>query len=225
MTPAATASRSRGGDRTTRLPHARGDRGFTLIEIVVAIGVTLTLLALVPVVIQAVSDAAAFSQGTSAGGAQSINAIEQLESRVESASQICLPTSMTTVGPNVSAGFGLRVQTIAFGKSLWDQWIVNTSSDTLQEQDWSTTWVSGDAVPAWTTVATNVINSSTVPFSLPTVSSGSPQTLSMDLQVTETYAHKSQAVEFKAVIAAFSTPYTSSPPVACSTASTQEGWT
>jgi type II secretory pathway pseudopilin PulG len=225
MTPAVSA-RCVGGIVETAAPRTHSDEdGFTLVELMVAIGVTLALLALLPVVIQAITDTASFSQGTSAGSAQATNAIEQLKSRVESASQVCLPTSMTTVGPTVSSGFGVRVQTFAFGKAQWDQWIVDTTTHTLQEQDWSTNWVPGDAVPAWNTVASFVVNSSTVPFSLPTAAAGSPQSLAIDLQVTETFGHRAQAVEFKSVIPAYATPYTSSPPVSCATASTQEGWT
>jgi hypothetical protein len=191
----------------------------------VALSVTMILLAVVPRVIQSVSDAAAHSQGTSAGAVQARTAVQQLEYRVQSASQICLPTSMTTLGPTVTSGFGLRVLTYAFGKATWDQWTLNTSTHLLQEQDWSPTWTTGNAVPAWNTVAQTIVNSTTVPFSLPTVTTGSPQTLSLDLQVKETYGNKSQTVELKGTVAAFDTPYSSNPTVTCATASTQEGWT
>ena len=199
--------------------------GFTLVELMVAITITIVLLAMVPFVIQAVSDSAAYSQGTAAASTQARTAFQEMQNRVQSASQVCLPTQMTTVGPTVTAGFGLRIMTYAFGKSQWDQWIVNTSTHTLQEQEWPSNWVNGNAVPAWNTVATGVVNSSTVPFSLPTVSTGSPQTLAADLQLQTSYGHTKQSAEFKATMAALDTPYTSNPTVVCATASTQEGWT
>lgn len=203
----------------------RGDEGFTLIELAVALLITMILLTVVPSVISAVSDANSYARGTTAGSVQARTAIQDLEYRVQSASQICLPTSMTTVGPTVTAGFAVRVQTQAFSKSLWDQWMLNTSTHVLQEQEWSTTWVTGNAVPAWNTIATAIVNSSTAPFALPAVSTGSPQTLSVDFQVSESYGNKAQTSELKTSIAAFNTPYTSSPPVACATAPTQESWT
>ncbi|MDR3649833.1 MAG: prepilin-type N-terminal cleavage/methylation domain-containing protein, partial [Acidimicrobiales bacterium] len=193
-------------------PRKRSDDdGFTLIELMVAITITLSLLALVPTVMQAVTHGADYAQGTSAGAAQALTLVQELESRVESASQICLPTQMTTVGPTVTAGFGVRVLTSAYGKSLWDQWIVDTATHTLQVQQWPTTWVVGNAVPPWVTIGNSIVNSSTVPFALPTVVTGSPQTLTVDLQMKETEGNESQNIEFKSSVTAFDTPYSSSP--------------
>jgi len=211
-----------------RPPHARSrpdDAGFTLIELMVAITITLVLLALVPTVMESVSHGAAYSQGVAAGASQALTLVQELESRVESASQICLPTQLTTAGPTVSAGFAVRVLTSAFGQPSWDQWMLNASTHVLQEQQWSTTWVTGNAVPPWITIGTSIVNSSTVPFALPTVVTGSPQTLTVDLQTKETEGTQSQSIEFKSSVTAFDTPYSSSPPVSCATAATQEGWT
>lgn len=201
------------------------DDGFTLIELMVAITITLVLLALVPSVMQAVTHGADYTQGTTAGAAQALTLVQELESRVESASQICLPTQMTTVGPTVTSGFAVRVLTSAYGQSLWDQWMVNTATHVLQVQQWPTTWVTGNAVPPWVTIGQSIVNSSTVPFALPTVVTGSPQTLTVDLQMRETEGNESQNVEFKSSVTAFDTPYSSSPPVSCASASTQENWT
>ena len=203
-------------------PH---DDGFTLIELAVAMTITLVLLAMIPLVIEAASDATAYSQGLSAGAAQARTAVQEMTLRVESASQVCLPTQMTTVGPTVTSGFGIRVLSNAFGKTQWDQWMLNSTTHVLLEQDWPTTWVTGNAVPPWNPIAQAIVNSTTVPFSLPSGTTGSPQTLALDLQVTESYGNKTQGVELKTSIAAFDTPYSSSPPVTCPTAATQEGWT
>lgn len=203
----------------------RDAEGFTLIELAIALLITMMLLTIVPSVIAAVSDANSYATGTTAGSVQARTAIQDLQYRVQSATQICLPTQLTTVGPTVGAGFAVRVQTQAFGKALWDQWMLNTTTHQLQEQEWSTTWTTGNAVPSWNTVATAIVNSSTAPFALPTVATGSPQTLSVDFQVSESYGNKTQIAELKTSIAAFSTPYTSNPPVACATAPTQESWT
>lgn len=203
----------------------RDSEGFTLIELAIALLITMMLLTIVPSAISAVSDANSYAKGTTTGSVQARAAVQDLQYRVQSATQICLPTQMTTVGPTVSAGFAVRVQTQAFGKSLWDQWMLNTTTHQLQEQEWSTTWTTGNAVPSWNTIATAIVNSSTAPFALPTVATGSPQTLSADFQVSESYGNKTQIAELKTSIAVFSTPYTSNPPVACATAPTQESWT
>jgi hypothetical protein len=144
---------------------------------------------------------------------------------VESASQICLATQLTTVGPSVTSGFAVRVLSSAFGVSLWVQWWLNTSTHALEKQEWPVTWTTGNAVPQWTTVAKGIVNSTTVPFSLPSVATGSPQTLVVDLQAHQSVANKSQAAELKSSISALDTPYSSNPPVTCATAATQEGWT
>ena len=203
----------------------RDSDGMTLIELVMALAVTMTLLSGVPRVIQAVSDASAYAQGTAAGTAQARTAVQDLGYRVQSASQICLPTSMTTVGPTVTSGFAVRVLTDAFGKTHWDQWMVDTSQHVLEEQEWPSTWTTGNAVPSWVPVAQGVVNPTTAPFALPTATVGSPQTLTVDIQVGENFAHRSQTAELKASIAALDTPYSSNPTVTCATASTQMGWT
>jgi len=197
----------------------------TLIELALALAVTMTLMSVVPRVIVAVSDAASYAQGTAAGSVQARQAVMDLGYRVQSASQVCLPTSMTTLGPTVTSGFAVRVLTDAFGKSTWDQWMVDVSTHVLQKQEWPSTWTTGNAVPPWVPVAQKVVNSTTAPFALPTVTTGSPQTLTVDIQVAESYNHRAQTAELKASIAAFDTPYSSNPAVSCATASTQQGWT
>jgi prepilin-type N-terminal cleavage/methylation domain-containing protein len=199
--------------------------GFTLVELIVAGAIAAILLTLIPRAIAAVSDATAYSQGTTAGSDLAETGLQQMTNAVESASQVCLPTQMTTVGPTVTSGFAVRVLSSAFGKSLWDQWMLNTTTHVLEMQAWPTTWTTGNAVPPWIPIAQGVSNSTTAPFSLPSSVTGSPQSLAVDLQISENYGNKSQAVELKATIAAFDTPYSSNPSVTCATAATQEGWT
>ena len=207
----------------SRIRH--DEDGFSLIELIVAMGIALLLLTIVPIVIQSVSDANSYSQGVTAGSTGLANAVQELEPRVQSASQICLPTQLTTAGPSVTSGYGMRVLSEAFGQTTWDQWWLNTSTHVLSVQQWPSNWVAGNSVPQWLPIAQSVVNSSTPPFSLPTVPTGSPQTLSLDLQAHGGYGNRLQTVEFKSSIAAFDTPYSSNPPVSCATAATQEGWT
>ena len=65
----------------------RHDDGFTLIELMVAITITLVLLGIVPRVLEATTHGADYAQGTSAAAAQALTLVQELESRVESASR------------------------------------------------------------------------------------------------------------------------------------------
>ena len=166
-------------------PRIDHEDGFSLIELMVAMGVALLLLAIVPRVIQSVADANSYAQGVTAGSAALANVVQELEPRVESASQICLPTQLTTAGPTITSGYGFRVLSEAFGQTLWDQWWLNTTTGVLAVQVWPTNWVVGNAVPAWNPIATSIINTSTAPFSLPTVPTGSPRSSRLTCRVTE----------------------------------------
>ncbi len=169
--------------------------------------ITLIVIALIPPVLSTVTNSTSASEGITAGSAQARIALENIVVQVGSASEICLPTTLTTTGPTVTSGFAVRVLSLAFNKSQWDQWML-TSSHVLEEQEWPTTWTTGNPVPPWVPVAQPVVNSSVPPFALPTLSAGSPQSLSITLYVTETQRHSSEKILIKSTVAALNTPYT-----------------
>ena len=143
------------------------------------------LLTVVPSAITAVSDANAYSQGNDGGLGPSENG-DPGPAESGAIGQPDLPADPDDDrGPDRQSGFAVRVQTEAFGKSRWDQWMVNTTTHVLQEQEWSTTWVTGNAVPAWNTDRLGhreLVDGALRP------SHGvhrSPQTLAVDFQVSE----------------------------------------
>jgi len=180
----------------------RTDEGFTLVELMVAMTVTMLLLAILPSLIETVSNSNSYAQGTTTASIQVRTAVQDLEFRVESSSQICLPTQLTTVGPSVTSGYAVRVLSSAFGSSVWVQWWLNTSTNELEKQVWPVTWTSGNAVPQWIPVASGIVNLSTVPFGLPTAVTGSPQSLTVSLQARATTSNKTHTAQLTTTISA-----------------------
>jgi Tfp pilus assembly protein PilV len=181
--------------------------GFTLVEMLVSMVITMVVFALLPPMLATVMGSTSASRGVAAGTSQARIAVESMVVQVGSASQICLPTTLTLTGPTVASGFAVRVLSLAFGKSQWDQWMV-TSTHLLEEQEWPTTWTTASPVPPWVIVAQPVVNASSAPpFGLPTLVAGSPQSLSIVFYVTEKQGHESEQVLIKSTVAALNTPY------------------
>ncbi len=214
--------------RPAGAPRGAGDAdaGTTLVELSLAMTIMLLLVALVPFGISAVSRATAYARGTSQGAAVAMSVAQRLRDDVASASQVCLPTQLTTTGPTVPSGFAVRVRTESLGKDRWTQWYVDTATGTFYEQDRPAGWTAGNPSPGWVAAARSVVNTSAQPpFSLPTVAAGSPQTVAVDVRVDVREGQRSEPVRLQTTIAAFNTPYALNAPVPCATAETQEGWT
>ena len=204
-----------GGTRRS-VRGAVSQAGTTLVEFAVAMAVTLLLLALVPAGIQTVSDSTSYARGTSLGASRALAVVQRLQDQVTSASQICLPTVLTTTGPTVAAGFGLRVMTLSHGRERWVQWYLDTAHQTVFEQVWPATWTAQDPVPGWVRVGETVVNdASAPPFALPAFAVGSPQTLDVHVVVDVHDGHRSEPVRLKTTMAALNTPYATNPDVAC----------
>jgi prepilin-type N-terminal cleavage/methylation domain-containing protein len=203
--------------------RARSDSsGFTLVELVVAMALTLVVVALLPRILETTMTATSSAQGTATGAAQAELAIQNLDAQVASASQVCLPTQLTdpTSGTpvTVTSGFALRVEQVESATTdQWEQWEVNTSSGLLQEERYTPQQAGG----GWVTVAKTIYNSTVVPFTEPSVTAGSPQEVLIDLQVSERPGRLSQKLEIKSAVSAFSTPYTLSPTPLCSSTSAE----
>jgi len=188
--------------------HPPDSAGFTLVEMLVTMVIVLIVVALIPPIFETVSRSTTTSEGISAGSAQARIAVQNIAVEVGSASEICLPTTLTLTGPTVTSGFAVRVLSLAFNKSEWVQWWLNTSTHVLEEQQWPTTWTTSQAVPPWVPVAQPVVNSTVPPFSLPSLTAGSPQSLAIALYVAEAQGRTSQQVLIKSTVAALNTPYT-----------------
>lgn len=203
--------KSRPGRRSSA--EHRDDRGVTLIEVVATAGLILVVLALVAPALTTVMAAASSVRATSSTVGKARLAVEDLAAVVSSAAQVCLPTEMTATGPTVPSGFGLRAETLASGGDKWVQFFLDPVSGDLVEQQWPTTWVSGDPVPPLLVVATGVAASpQSPPFSLLPSTAGSPVAVEVSLVVGAKSGRSSQEVPIASTIAALDTPYAPSPP-------------
>ncbi len=145
-----------GTDRRIRVMGlARSSRdaaGFTLVEMLVTMVITLIVVALIPPILEAVSNSTSNADSITAGTGQARLAIESMEAQVESASQLCLPDTLSN-GTSVTPGFSLLALSLAYGKSEWDQWTVTRPSGyaypVLEEQQWP-----APATTAYLTAAT-----------------------------------------------------------------------
>ena len=209
--------KSRLGRRSSA--ERRDDRGVTLIEVVATAGLILVVLALVAPALTTVMAAASSVRATSSAVGKARLAIEDLAALVSSAAQVCLPTEMTATGPTVPSGFGLRAETLASGGDKWVQFWIDPVSGDLVEQQWPTTWISGDPVPPLLVVATGVAASAQSPsFSLLPSAAGSPVAVEVSLGLRAVNGRSSQEVPIASTIAALDTPYAPSPaPHPCAT--------
>ncbi len=195
--------------------------------------VTLVIVALIPPLLETVTNSASTSEGISAGTGQANIAIENLTAQVVSADQICLPTQLTASGFTVRILQILSTSYTSAGAPVttyrWDQWRLNSSNNKLEEEESATqpntsasgiVWPRSNGSPQWVTVVQPIVNSSSIPpippFSLNNLFPGSPQSLAIDLQVQEAHGQKQQnkqLVELKSSVAALDTSYGSTTPI------------
>jgi hypothetical protein len=179
--------------------------------------ILLVVVGLLPSILESTMTATSAAEGGATGAAQVELAIQNLDAQVASASQVCLPTQLTDPASGtpvtVASGFGLRIEQMTSASTYqWEQWSVNSSSGLLQEERY-TPQAAGHG---WVTVAKTVYNASTVvPFKVSTASTGSPQKVSIDLQVREQPGRLSEKLEIQSALSAFNTAYTSSLVPAC----------
>jgi len=163
--------------------HRRGEAGFNMVEIIVAMGLMMVVLM---VGMKAASTAVDVeSQATSKGQATTlvVTAMTELRQEIVSANVIFDPANETyTSGPNsganyaganpdgtkINGGWSLRIYTQLNGNAMCVQWRL-LDSGALQTRLWSPVWSqssgqSGTVYP-WDTLATNVVNTS-APFAL-----------------------------------------------------------
>lgn len=197
----------------------RGEGGFTLIETSASVFVAAVLLTVMAPFLISTTDSLTASGKLVTAQAEARLAIESMQLQVESASQVCLPSTYS------SQGFSLRVlQIVSTSDSegslsdeyRWDQWELTTSSQTLREEfsaiqsnDSNTgiTWTGG-----WQPIATGIVNSAdggspTPPFSLVAPATGSPQGLAVNLVINGGTPGSPGTMQLTTDYAAFATPY------------------
>ncbi|MHB1988089.1 MAG: PilW family protein [Acidimicrobiales bacterium] len=218
---APTPRHSRDGrdsPRTFRQRTRSDSSGFTLVELIVAMAISMIVMSVIPSLFETVTTATANTQGISTASEQAGLAIQSLDVQVSSASQVCLPTQLTAT-QTVTEGWALRVEQLeASGPQQWEQWVVDPTTGLMQEE----TFTPGGAGGGWTTVAKTIYNSTSIPpFTEPLAATGSPQEVLIDLEVSEKPGRLTQKLEIKSAVSAFSTPHTAVPaPTPCDAATT-----
>lgn len=218
MTPARREVASLADRRRSAGGHPqRAEDGFTVAELAVGMLLLSIVMAIALPILTSVSSSTAEATGNAAGSASANLAMESLSWQIGSASEICLPTTLTQTGLTVAPGFAVRALSESYGTTRWDQWMVNPTTKMLQEQIWSPTWTTSQAVPPWVNVTGPILNATTdPPFAPVAVASGAPQSLTVHLVVADSKASDARTVSLRGTIVALDTPYApANPPQLC----------
>jgi prepilin-type N-terminal cleavage/methylation domain-containing protein len=140
----------------------RDDSGFTLVELLVAMGIFGVLLAVFATSITSFSRSTVRTYRSSDQATQSRIVFNQFDKQVRAASAITQP-AVGTSGLNWYVEY--RDETVVPGTCT--QWVLRTDTDTLAVRDWTVGATSATAASAWRTLATNVVNTTAQdPFGL-----------------------------------------------------------
>ena len=133
---------------------ADGDSGVTLIELTVTMLLTTILLGVLIAPLITLTHVTGSTAATSQATASARTAVQDMSAAVTSASQICLPTQLTST-QTATLGSAVRVKTNVFGavNGKWEQWWVKPLTHQLLAQSWTTT---APSPTSWRTVANNV---------------------------------------------------------------------
>jgi prepilin-type N-terminal cleavage/methylation domain-containing protein len=132
-----------------------GDRGYTLIEIMITLTLSAVAIALVAPILTTVTNVSSATNSVANGSAQARQAMSQLSADIGSATSnnVCFPSAALTVPPTSTcssagtSGYPLVVLSNVYGTCTWFQWNVNSSSQLTQQSaargatSWSPTTV------------------------------------------------------------------------------------
>ena len=157
--------------RVRRSASYNRDGGYTLMELMVAMLLTSILLAVTIAPLISVTDVTSSTESASQATASARATFQDMTAGVTSASEICLPTQVTSTQTAIP-GNAVRVKTHVFGSDEWEQWWVDPSTNRLLAQSWPTTGIPSPT--AWRTVANNVapVSPPPTPFTISPTSGG-----------------------------------------------------
>lgn len=140
-----------------------GDRGLTLVELLVTMLLSAILLGIVATPFLTVTTVSRSAVSSSQAAASARAAFADMSASIASASEICLPTQLTST-QTTALGNAVRVKTDVYGTSAWEQWWLDPSTGQLLAQR----WVGSTPPSSWRTVASQVspTSSATPPFTI-----------------------------------------------------------
>jgi prepilin-type N-terminal cleavage/methylation domain-containing protein len=194
---------------------ARDERGVTLLELMVAMGImAVVITALLGVLGQALTSLSTQTIRSNDED-QARLAVEELDREIRSGNLLYDPALETgPVGSDVVGGMSMRVytQTNADTRDPGNrcvQWRINSTGQ-LQRRDWSINWATDGQVSGWRIVAENVVNRSLSPqvtaFSLDPDPTKGGRTMIITLSV-QTDADKGRAVQIRQSVTGRNTEY------------------
>ncbi len=178
------------------------DAGFTLVELLVAMGLFAVLLTVMMGAIGAMTTDLRKTNGVSEAADQARRAFDRLDKQVRYADAISTPGK---VGSDWYVEF---LTTDTQGQHVCRQWRVEASTDRLQQRSW-TPGTTPSSTPSWATVAVGVVNDPVAlpPFVAEPTAADSDQQLSIDLLV-ERGARPAGRAETKTTFSARNTDLT-----------------
>jgi prepilin-type N-terminal cleavage/methylation domain-containing protein len=131
------------------------DRGFTLVELLVAMGIFSIVLAIAFSAIAEMTRNVRKAQGLADATDVSRRIFLRMDKQVRYASAV---NSATLVGSD----WYLEYQTALASGTTCSQWRLVDATDQLQVRSWTPSGTAAITVPAWTTIASGVVNRPTV---------------------------------------------------------------
>ena len=162
--------------QTSRRNERRGDDGFTLTEMLVAMMVFAVAIALVTTAMVKVQKYTANVQGSADANFQLRQAVAVIDRQVRSGNVLYSPANETSpstcTASGTSAGTCMRVYTQANGAQRCVQWQVvadpaSPGTQKLRSRSWSPDWQTDNSFTGWHTDARNLVGTpSQAPFTL-----------------------------------------------------------
>jgi prepilin-type N-terminal cleavage/methylation domain-containing protein len=129
----------------------RDDSGFTLVELLVAMGIFAVLLTVFGAAVQSFSRATVRTLQTSDQTTESRVIFDLLDKQLRSASAINPPTLIGT-------SWYVEYENDSLVPSTCTQWVLRTDTDTLATRSWTTKVTPVSTPSAWRTMALDVVN-------------------------------------------------------------------
>ena len=190
-----------------RLAARRGDKGFTLIEMLVSMIVFSIAIGMVYTAVILVDKKLSSSEQSSEAVSQLRQALEQIDRQVRSGNVLYSPANEKTwlgaaacPDDGANAGMCMRIFTQSNGLQKCVQWQVmadpvKPTTQVLRFRGWATDWQTGGAIEDWQTVARGLQMGATYPFQLDVTSTYSSRLLHLQFLAYDARTKKTVTIQ------------------------------